>query len=84
MPLYLPPSITEDRTPALRCRICGDTYPAYDERGFAGHVADCYRRNEAEVRMLSLREKAPNLMGDEGVDVEFQKWHKDRGFRHAT
>lgn len=73
--LWLPDSVKrEDRT--MVCRLCGDRLRPHET---SGHIRDCYRRNEAEIREQSLREKAPGLFGDQNVDNEFYEWHRRRG-----
>jgi hypothetical protein len=41
------------------------------------HVVDCAARHEEELRGLSLREQAPGVFGDEGWDVEQERWIKE-------
>jgi hypothetical protein len=76
MELWLPPSVM-DRKPKHRCLLCGAGFT--DPSAQARHVAKHYRHEEAEVRMLSMRERAPHIMGDGGVDTEFEQWHRVRG-----
>ncbi len=72
--LWLPDSYKrEDRT--FRCRLCSAMLRPAES---AMHVKRCYARQEAEIRESSLREKAPALFGDNGVDVEFLDFHRRR------
>ena len=77
MELWLPPSARPDAEQRTgKCRICkAPLLPSEAAR----HVNQCYARNEAEVRESSLKHKAPNLLGDGGVDVEYEQYWKDRG-----
>jgi hypothetical protein len=58
------------------CRICKTDVAEHE---YASHVGLCYSRNEADVRMLSLRERAPGIVGDHGVDLEHEAWWRKRG-----
>lgn len=78
MEFWLPPSVM-DRKPKHRCLLCGAGFT--DPSAQARHVAKHYRHEEAEVRMLSMRERHPELLGDANVDTEFLDWHGRRGAR---
>lgn len=74
MSLWLPRSARPSAEPqTFTCRICGTPLTSVE---YTAHVRGCYARNEAEVRMSSLREVAPALCGDEGVDVELEQFYR--------
>lgn len=58
------------------CRLCGT---GLTRREFQSHVYKCYRSKETEIRSSSLRERAPGIMGDQGVDLEHERWWRLRG-----
>ena len=72
--------VGEARTPKYRCLICkarGERSVFYEgeERAYERHVARCYDANEAELRMQSMREKAPGLFDpNRSGDVELGQW----------
>ncbi len=72
--LWLPEQAKrDDRT--FKCRLCQTPLRPQEA---TRHVRECYRANEAEIRSQSLREKAPALFGDEGIDTEFLSYHRRR------
>lgn len=74
--IFLPASFTRGQ-PKWRCNFCSSKF--HDQGEQARHVVKCFRRNEAELREQSLREKAPGLFGTHNVDTEFYDWHRKRG-----
>lgn len=74
--IWVPRSFTGQRAKYV-CRLCQERF--YTPESQAAHVARHYKHDEADVRMLSMREKHPNLFGDGQVDTEFEGWHRRRG-----
>ncbi len=73
---WLPPSFTKER-PRYACNLCG--HKEHTPEAQLRHIRRCYGAHEAEVRSMSMRERAPGLFGDRNVDVEFEQWHRSRG-----
>lgn len=82
MPLniWVPPS-AQERDTHFYCRLCRKRERTATQ--LAAHVARCFKDDEAGIRAMSPRERAPGVLGDNNVDVEFEQWHKERGYRHA-
>lgn len=59
------------------CTVCKEGFTADEAEKYQRHVVDCAKKNEDELRKLSMREVAPGIFGDEGWDTEFEKWVRD-------
>jgi uncharacterized C2H2 Zn-finger protein len=61
--------------PKFRCLVCQAVFYEGEHRAYERHVVGCAQRNEAELRAMSLRERAPALFDPErSGDVELGKW----------
>lgn len=76
MELWLPRTARDAEQRTGFCRICKTSLLPSEA---ARHVASCFKRNEGDVRMLSPKLRAPGITGDEGVDLEFEDYHRKRG-----
>lgn len=75
--IWVPRSFTGDK-PRFVCRLCNQR--EYTQQALARHIKDHYKHDEAQIRFMSARESQPELFGDDGVDVEYERWCRDRGF----
>lgn len=87
MEIWIPESAKEfaEKRP-FRCRLCSDRFSSPTSLAF--HIRGHDKREEAEIRERSLRHRAPGLLGDEGVDTEYEQYWKNkfrtnRGYRGA-
>lgn len=74
--IILPRSFNEGR-PKFVCRLCGDRQ--YTQQALARHIRDHAKYDPEKIAFMSAREQNPGIFGDEGVDVEYEKWCRARG-----
>lgn len=66
----------EKETPVVWCLVCGEGFGASKlGRPYEEHVASCSEDHDAELRHLSLRQRAPHLFDPQiAGDVELGAW----------
>ncbi len=70
------PRSAEEQQAGFICRLCKQRESTAQQ--LASHVARHFKDDEAGIRMMSPRERAPGLLGDNNVDTEFEDWHSRR------
>lgn len=75
--LIIPSSIADRQPPAFVCVPCGAEFTRDQAAVYQRHVVHCASEHEAELRAESERQKMRGVFGDEGWDIEQERWIRD-------